>query len=115
MEAEKGDLQRALEAEVESSKARDLVLQSSRKAEEASTRELAELRADYDQLSEVGAVEVKLLPFLGEQTDDDADKTLGGAADNGEEVDGEDLDEDEVAEDEAAGDEEAEDANLPEE
>ncbi|CAN8255261.1 unnamed protein product [Cochlearia groenlandica] len=61
MEAEKGDLQKALEAEVESSKARDLVLQSSRKAEEANARELAELRADYDQLSEVGAVEVNLL------------------------------------------------------
>ncbi|CAN8307464.1 unnamed protein product [Cochlearia groenlandica] len=61
MEAQKGDLQKALEAEVESSKARDLILQSSRKAEEANARELAELREDYDQLSEVGVVELKLL------------------------------------------------------
>ncbi|CAN8323503.1 unnamed protein product [Cochlearia groenlandica] len=227
VEVQKGDLQKALETEVESSKARDLILQSSRKAEEANAKELAELRADYDQLSEVGAVEVKLLrdrlymvkerfrdlrmasetrlgklkaylderefvkekyllfnqmkgvfgtierlktlhaidtppiferrcrekegrlerwlgdrpqlsyeasdfelpaeleinsllSFLGEPTDDDTDKVLGGAADDGEEVDGDDSDEDEVAEDEAArgeeaGDEEAGDANLPEE
>ncbi|CAN8290515.1 unnamed protein product [Cochlearia groenlandica] len=227
VEVQKGDLQKALEAEVESSKARDLILQSARKAEEANAKELAELRADYDQLSEVGAVEVKLLldrlfmvkerfrdlraasetrlgklkaylderefvkekyllfnqmkgvfgtierlktlhaidtppiferrcremegklerwlgdrpqlsyeasdfelpaeleidsllAFLVEPTDDDTEKVLGGATDEGEEVDDDDLGEDEVAGDEVVGDEEtgdrgAGDANLPEE
>ncbi|CAN8255275.1 unnamed protein product [Cochlearia groenlandica] len=45
-----------------------------------------------------------LLAFLGEQMDDDADKTQCGAAGNGEEADDEDLDEDEVADDEVAED-----------
>ncbi|CAN8287490.1 unnamed protein product [Cochlearia groenlandica] len=219
---QKGDLQKALEAEVESSKARDLILQSARKAEEVSAKELAELRADYDQLSEVGAVEVKLLrdrlftvkerfrdlraasetrlgklkaylderefvkekyllfnqmkgvfgtierlktlhaidtppiferrmremegklerwlggrpqlsyeasdfelpaelevdsilAFLGETADDDSEKVLGGAVDEGEEADDDDLGEDEVVEDDVAGDRGAGDANSPEE
>ncbi|CAN8272458.1 unnamed protein product [Cochlearia groenlandica] len=61
VESEKGDLKKALEVEVESSRVRDLALQSSREAEEAGAREHADLRADYDQLSEVGALEVKCL------------------------------------------------------
>ncbi|CAN8287908.1 unnamed protein product [Cochlearia groenlandica] len=59
MESEKGDLEKALEAEAEASRIRELALKSSREAEETGARELAELKADYDQLSEVGALEVK--------------------------------------------------------
>ncbi|CAN8255426.1 unnamed protein product [Cochlearia groenlandica] len=128
-------IKKALEAEVDSSKTRDLALRSSREAEEANARELAELRADYDQLSEVGVVEEarleswlgdrpqlsyeasdfelpveleidSLLAFSGERTDDDADRTQGEAD--------EDWVEDEVAEDEAVEDEVAEDATLVE-
>ncbi|CAN8271464.1 unnamed protein product [Cochlearia groenlandica] len=61
VESEKGALKKALEVEVESSKIRDLALRSSREAEEVGARELAELKADFDQLSEVGALEVKCL------------------------------------------------------
>ncbi|CAN8248425.1 unnamed protein product [Cochlearia groenlandica] len=59
MESEKDVLEKALEAEVEASRTRELALKSSRKAEETGAKELAELKADYDQLSEVGALEVK--------------------------------------------------------
>ncbi|CAN8289018.1 unnamed protein product, partial [Cochlearia groenlandica] len=59
VESEKDVLEKALEAEAESSRVRELALKSSREAEEAGARELAELKADYDQLSEVDALEVK--------------------------------------------------------
>ncbi|CAN8286734.1 unnamed protein product [Cochlearia groenlandica] len=59
MESEKDVLDKALEAESEASRVRESALQSFREAEETRARELAELRADYDQLSEVGALEVK--------------------------------------------------------
>ncbi|CAN8241027.1 unnamed protein product [Cochlearia groenlandica] len=59
MESEKNVLEKALEAEVEASRTRELALKSSREAEETGAKELAELKADYDQLSEVGALEVK--------------------------------------------------------
>ncbi|CAN8287962.1 unnamed protein product [Cochlearia groenlandica] len=59
MESEKDVLEKALDAEAEASRIRELALKSSREAEEAGAKELAELKADYDQLSEVGALEVK--------------------------------------------------------
>ncbi|CAN8285373.1 unnamed protein product [Cochlearia groenlandica] len=52
MESEKDVLEKTLEL-------RELALKSSREAEDAGAKELAELKADYDQLSEVGALEVK--------------------------------------------------------
>ncbi|CAN8234189.1 unnamed protein product [Cochlearia groenlandica] len=59
MESEKDALEKTLDAEAEASRIRELALKSSREAEEAGARELTELKADYDQLSEVGALEVK--------------------------------------------------------
>ncbi|CAN8246613.1 unnamed protein product [Cochlearia groenlandica] len=59
MESEKDVLEKALEAEAEALRIRELALKSSREAEETGARELAELKADYDQLSEVGAAEIK--------------------------------------------------------
>ncbi|CAN8294057.1 unnamed protein product [Cochlearia groenlandica] len=61
VESEKGDLEKALEVEAEVSRIRELALKSSREAEESGAKELAELKADYDQLFEVGFLEVKNL------------------------------------------------------